>query len=1132
MIDGNSPLEQQPLRLTSLQQSVQRLLAQKNTEKYSLSDWYVGALYAIANTNNPDRFSQAAQSFRELLEKLPRTMQGNDGRTRSKQPPKITRIQNEMERVDPMAHQLDLAIRRKKDNELLELWEVFQEIAHHNHAVAESEFNVHVESFEKIVLNLLAPVIAQDQQEIQSILNRSDLSSSDTDRLFSLIARKGANYVFFFAQLSDPKWIPILNENHYFSNLPAVQPYKEGRAHTLYWPPITYLQRVANISPQLVIDTVLSIRSTDNPLILHSIAEIALQVTPVERSLKLKEYVFDYINNPHEYPQSNTVLKLIERWGVASNDTTSATLKLIEDVVKFQPAPAMEVNPDDLTAVLEPAPRFQPYEYQEILNEGIRPLAERRPYPVARILIDAVSTMIRLKEHEANPDNEEGASEFWCSRLDGVGFVPPDSKEMLVQTLTFACQQVYEKPPESIAMLDAALSNQRWKIFKRLRQHLYALHPSEQTRPWIQQFILAHQDYAKWAHRYEFQRMIRCACEHFGVELLTEEQRTEIFDAILSGPSKASSRNRIGDNFTEDIFQQEQRIFHRRQFRPFASVLFGEHKNYFHELESESKNSIKDEDYLFSWVRGEGGTVSYRSPKSPEDLENFSDEELLAYINQWQEEHCDENDWLVKINIQALAGAFKTVFKETIIPANDRLRFWLENRDRIQRPVYLCAMVNGMEECAKEKDFKKINQWLDFCEWVLSHPSEKPLGGTRFDDESRENPNWHSSRRAVGDFVRTCLSEDMNAPISGRNQLANLLQSLCTQFDWQLDDDEPVTWNNSFANAIDTIRGRALESLVDFGFWVRRNNVEAEGTEISTILQIRLGRKAEHPLTLPEYAILGLHYYEIVSLNPKWAQAHKADFFPHDNFPAWSAAFSSFIRYGRPSAFENLKSEYVFALEHLTELMPGSQNLESPANQVVDRLGLHLFTYYRWGEYELHGNDSLLERFYQKTNNNPKYLGNFIDRVGYSVKNAGKELAKEPKNRIIKFLDWRLAEGPPEEIEGFANWLDAECLPTEYRLDAFPRILDVLKTGTRGLFSQVPALKEMLEEHPAKVIEVFARLIAAKPKNTYFYIDTDAAKAILKTGLASNDETTREHAVRAQDNLLASGRFEFMELED
>ena len=775
-------------------------------------------------------------------------------------------------------------------------------------------------------------------------------------------------------------------------------------------------------------------------------------------------------------------------------------------------------NPKGWATRLKPSPRSDKWEYQKILENGIRPLCEREPYQIARILIDATATMIRLSKHQEELDKEgdEDSSEFWCRRLNRPIGPLLDTKEMLVHTLTFACEKVYEKSLESIEGLDQALRNQRWKIFKRLRQHLYALNPNEQTLPWIREFILEHKDYAKWEHHYEFQLMIRKACEYFGVSLLSEEERMAIFDAILSGPPR-------GERSPEE-FRQRQRYFHRMQLQPFARLLTGEYQNYFQELEDASdEDPPNDEDYS-PVGKVEGGTISYRSPRSSEELVGLRDEELLIYINDWQEEHSDEDDWLVRINIGALADAFQTVFKGTIIPDEKRLAFWLENRDRIERPVYVKAIVRAIHEHVKEQHYERLDLWFEFCEWVLSYPDTESDRG-EWSDESREHSDWGSSRRAVGDFIGECLKEDMNVPFTARELLANILRLLCTQFDRQLDHDERTLLNrdDQITEAINKTRSRALEDLVKFGLWVRRHDDTDTAPEVTSILEERFKDDADYSLRMPEHAQLGRYYVQLWDTNQRWAVEHKAVFFPQDNLPVWIEAFGSFLCFTRPfkPIFEILRDNFVFALDHLPKIEDG---------EIVDRLGQHLFIYYLWEVYPLKGKDSLLERFYEKTKNDPQWWANLSNHVGWSVRKSSEHLEQGLINRTIAFFDWRLAEKEPEELQNIAFWLEAEYFDPDWRLDAYAKILDVGPLDSMGNPSLLRVLNEMLESHTEKVVKCFAKITDAIDPSKGFYIDADKAKPILKAGLENEDESVRENAERARETLLRAGRYGFLDI--
>ena len=623
--------------------------------------------------------------------------------------------------------------------------------------------------------------------------------------------------------------------------------------------------------------------------------------------------------------------------------------------------------------------------------------------------------------------------------------------------------------------------------------------------------------------------MIRYACEHFGATLLTREERARIFESIQSGPSKTNFREWMGERFSEELFTQRQHRFHRMQLQPFAPVLFGEYAAYFQRLEAEAGEQISDDAYS-PVGKIKAGSISQRSPQSPEDLANLADEMLLTYINDWQEERHDEDDWSVEINIEALAEAFQTVFKDSVIPDTDRLGFWIDNRERIERPIYVRAMISAMQEHVKAKHFDNLSEWLTFCEWVLMHPDrEHEEGyGYKLGGESRENPHWHSTRRAVGDFVEACLEKDVDTPLLAREHLAKVLNLLCAQFDWRLDEDKPVLLNRSdqVEEAINNTRSRALQSLVNFGFWLRRNDRKADVSEVTTILEKRFAPETDYPLSLPERAMLGMQYSNIFILDRAWATEHKADFFPRDDLPAWMAAFDNFLRYNSPSkpVFEVLRGDFELALQHA-----GRQ--ERLRGELSDPLGRHVFAYYMWDVYPLRGETSLLERYYQQTER--AQWGNVFDYVGRSLQNSGKSIDPAFKDRTIQFVAWRLEAQEPMELEHFVSWLEAECLESDWRLETYSRILDIVHSKEMRIFDALTTLGSLLPDHTAKVVECFAKMTDAALKNDALYmIQSDQAKAILKAGLESGDENVRENAEHARENLLRGGRFDFLELDD
>ncbi len=953
--------------------------------------------------------------------------------------------------------------------------------------------------------------------------------------LFSV--KKETDRLYFFSRLKNPLWVEPLTERDYFKSPPGIKQLPNGYVQYPSWPELTYLANVAEEAADKVIDIILSIPKTDNPRIYDGILEIALKLNG-DDSAKLLTKIIEYTELEHQF-FADSFPDLLCHW--LNQGKINETLEVAKGLISFQEDPRSsekqrirKKDPNAWTSSLDPTPRFSEWEYQQILEKSIRPLSELAPYKTTRILIDAVVRMIWLGIHDEDIDKgrDEDYSEIWCPRLDLPDRDYQDSQKSLIHTLTHACEQVFDKATGSIEELDQVLRNQRWKVFKRLRQHLYALHSDEQTLPWIREFILGHEDYAKWEYHYEFQLMIRSASEYFGHKLLSEVESVAIFDAILTGPSKDDFREWMGDQYSEEAFYKRQRYFHRMQLRPFASLLNGTHKSYFEELESEDKKEqISDDDYS-PYRSKHGGIITHKSPKTAEELGVLADVELLKYINDWKDERHDKDNWLIEINITALAGVFQSLFKETIIPDAKRLAFWMEHRENIERPIYVVAMTKAMQELAKERKFDNLSWWVEFCEWVLSHSdTERKDGELRPSNESREHPEWGRSRRTVVDFIDVCLDKDVNAPIAFREGLAKLLHNLCTQFDWRLDRSQPVLLNSNepISEAINNTRSRALESLVNFGFWIRRNFAENVVPEVWNILEKRLGASADIILTKPEYALLGMQFGNLCVLNQGWSLENKKMLFPADNIPVWCDVFESFLRFNPPAklTFDILREDFEFALDNLKLF----DSRKDSHKDLVDKLGQHLFSYYLWELYPLTGESSLLQSFYEKTDEDRQRWVHLFDHVGRSLRNSGKNQEKSLIDRVIAFFDWRFQVSEPLELQKFTFWLDAECLDPEWRLDAYTKILDLGRAKDVGFSLEVKTLNRLLPEHLYQVVECFGKMTDTVDQGSNLYVIADDAKPILKAGLNSTDSRISDNARRAQENLLRIGRFDFLEID-
>ena len=945
--------------------------------------------------------------------------------------------------------------------------------------------------------------------------------------------RKPGDRRYFFGRLKNPLWLQPLSERDYFNDPPNSVTLPEGSVHFPFWPELEYLKNVCGESSDDVIGILLSLPAVDNPRVYDGILEIALNL-PGSQSGRLKPKILEYAAIENQF-LAHRYQELISHW-VAEQEITAA-LELAEVLVEFAPDPEYsrkqmlyEEDPRNFTALLKPYPRMEQWEYITLMQKGIRALAESEPFKTSCLLMKATVNMIYMEMYRADlaKRGEQDYSHIRYPKLRGREGSYTQPRESLVYTLTFACEKVYEKSDEStIAELDNALRNQRWKLFRRLRQHLYSLHPNDQTRPWIREAILQHTDYSQWQHDYEFQQMIRRSCESIGASLLSKEERERIFDSIRSGPSKDLFREWVGDNFTEDLYEQRRRTFHRMQFTPFASVLFGDYLSYFEKSTAESDESITDDEFAtFGEIKG--GPVVQKSPRPIEDLAELPDEELLDYINEWQDSFRDPKDWLIEISFEGLANAFQSIFRDRIVADDNSHRFWMENRERISRPIYVKTMVEEMREQISQNRITRLGEWLDFCEWVLSHPDIEELGH-EYDEQNRESPNWRNSRTAVIQLIEACFDVEVGVPITFQDQFGKLLNILCTGFDYRLDSNSPIFPNqrDMIMEAINNTRSRALEVLIKFGLWTKRKDPSATVPFVTNILESRFSAEAEYRLTPPERAILGMYFGSVVGLDETWAAEYSREFFPQDKMPEWAQAFGSCLKVFGPRRpfFDFLEADYEFALQNMDEFADsGEFGIDS-----IDALGQHLFMYYMWGMYPLTGEDSLLERFYLKTDQDRSHWGNLFDHVGRSLRNSGDHINEELLTRAVAFFNWRYDQREPRELRHFSFWMQAECLDTEWRLKSYSRIIDLIGEPTALVSVESDALLTMLPEFTPGVLECLLKLTSLLGDST-FYIDTETARKILQVGLASGDESTRRNAEAARENLLRAGRIDFLDL--
>jgi hypothetical protein len=820
------------------------------------------------------------------------------------------------------------------------------------------------------------------------------------------------------------------------------------------------------------------------------------------------------------------IVKLLNKWAASGPTGLHPALRICRELVFFKPDPREKEKKEkrkegsyDWSTSLEPSPRFQDWEYAEFLDRGVRPLAVSAPLATAKLLIEAVANMLAL-DTGREPDDVEGqkndVSEIWSPRVDEKRQPYSESKADLVRTLTFACEQVYETDDqEQVKQLDTALRAGKWYVFDRIRYHLYAKFPAR-TKDWIRESILVHQGYAAEQYGFEFQRMIRIAIEQLGPSLLTKDELTPILETIVNAPDKEQYKEFMAEQFSEEGYQRRQEYFQRRQLSPFAPVLFGKYEDRYKILVS-AIPTLTDDDFV-RFGTGESKTGASRSPKGVAELALLTDDELVSFLNTWEDAHRDSKEWWVDIDFTGLA----TAFQQVILANPNRFLNWGERWRTLERPIYLrYALDAGAKRIAEHR--RELSQWLDIADWIMTRTENRLAANEKTSETSRNHPDWAGARKQVVDFIAECIKKNVDVDLEWRPRMFQLLKLASVAPDYYLDADKPiVTPRDYLTDAINTMRGRAIENLLQYGFWLKRHKEDADLSDVFDVLRLRFA--GSPPLALAEYALLGASFYQVHGLNVGWTKENVSQVFPQSKTDAWTVGFGAYLRWNsaHPLVFDILNPHLDFAVEHLS-LFKEEKN---PRNDSIAHLGQHLLDYYILGFVDL--DKSPLARFYAKTA--PKYWSALFDHLGRMLSKA-TELKPELAERCKAFFEARLAAENVEELKEFTFWLKAECLEPKWRLTALSRILDVTKGMNRTVSMLVEDLAKLAGVEPDLAVECFAKLTQGLIGQSYFYLRPEQVKPILKIGLASKHEKTVDAATFALDNLLKAGRSEYRNLD-
>ncbi len=376
--------------------------------------------------------------------------------------------------------------------------------------------------------------------------------------------------------------------------------------------------------------------------------------------------------------------------------------------------------------------------------------------------------------------------------------------------------------------------------------------------------------------------------------------------------TKMNTSGSWGNGLSEEAYVGRKRYFQLRHFSPFATILFDKYKELYESLHAENPN-LTDDDFV-AFHAGESKTGGSRSVKSVAELAAMGDDDLISFLNEWEDVHRDPEQWWIDIDFDGVGIAFQQLIAQN----PNRFLDWGERWHEVKRPIYFrYALDLAAKRIVEHKD--ELSKWFDLADWIMLQKDGPAVSEGKGSETSKNNANWDSARRKVVDLVKACVDKDKGIGDEWRPRIIALLEPACVAEDFFLDEDRAVvTPRDHLTDAINTMRGRALEGLLDYGYWVRRN--EGEKAEIREVFEILEKRFSGSPrLSYPERALLGASFHRIYGLSPSWTKENVSNIFFQADPEAWQTAFGTYLNFNRAHSalFELLRPQFEFALENL-----------------------------------------------------------------------------------------------------------------------------------------------------------------------------------------------------------------------
>mgnify|MGYP003110353660 CR=1 FL=1 len=1181
-----------PLELDEQQQQVYTALINHAGKKWRLAEWYCGALQAV-RSQGPDYLAQAANSIREISEKLPQLAginlpesphnktkdaiakilelkadsyqagwEGNPincelsealGLLETLQPlydapPRTRMLQSALEKRDRFSGMLSKELRKARDNQFRELGKFFQSVTHHQKFPTHEEFLDKLGLFEKLLLHYLTPITAEQHAEIQRLIDHSPTPESEA-QLKELFTHNSANLLFFLYKIENPEWLSLIEEIGKFKQLRDAEETADGGTSYRADPALTCLSRLAHKAPDKTLSILKSLPKSDNPHIPHQIMRCIAGIEDPSLTKQCLKLLRKYLKQS-DHDDWIWIEEILKTWTRIGCNTEAIQL------IQLYAESHIKRQQDRYNSGAG-------WQFSEVDRDFVEPLIQSHPWDLARVFFYTLKSWkhqqiaIAAKNQspadslfEGSPDDAtRDPSDFWLEDFKNRHSHVHEVEEILATRLFEIGSVIFSKGDvEKMKEFDDMLRSDSWGLFNRLRWQLYADFP-EHTLEWAKADFLPLIPMAghyTGSHRFEMAQMLENQSQSHGTKFLSQDEIEQLHRFVMAGP--------INHDGELDNDAEFAKTFYFKQLHPIRSLLIDQALQTYEELAKERPDLPTSSYKPFSSPGGGARAIEYVAPKKAEGMADMPDDELWEFLNTWKpgSNRFDSEEWWVEENVSALGPKFTELLESHPERFNHTEEWWcnLTRSAILYKPLERATeriTRNEKERVdASEPSENEWRNWFGLAAWIADWAGKPPKLGEE-DETASEDRDWGWPRIITVKFLTTAITQKFEIPEDLKSEVGRLLRKLFEDHDPRLASKEKPMLHDWLTTAINSVRGKALGGLLELGVHQKKASPSNQPEEwIWQAIHDSLSAQDQSPAV---FAIIGARLHPVLYLFAENIRKSPNLLMPPDNHSCRDAFVLAQVRYGNSlGALLNILPEFPSAaLECLEEL--NSKQITEREHQIGDfggRLGTH-FAFYYWNSSFASTDvaESTMERYFEIADKSQRAKAiSDISRIFSNEKpredhNSMYQLVMELLEKRIAVIKSELqggayeAEDVHEELSAMVRWFGCECFPYGWRHKTVLQAIQLLDKAPPGAYSirTLNAYSADPERLGASLEIIEAMLTKENEIDPWIY-DEREMKPVLIRGIQSEDTSIRDRARLIQETLLRAGLFSYLELAE